>query len=147
MSYYHQTFQPPGERRMKWRNSNLQAAARLLCWVVAGGFCPPVRAADIPPPAAQQIDFLTDVEPILANKCTRCHSGHKRKGGLSIDARAAIIKGGESGPAVVVGHSDESRLIRLVTADDPDERMPAKGKPLTDKQIGILRAWIDQGLS
>ena len=54
--------------------------------------------------------------------------------------------GGESGPAVAVGKSAESFLIELVLSNDPDERMPSKGDPLSNDEIGLLRAWIDQGL-
>ena len=97
--------------------------------------------------ASLKIDFEKDIQPLLKNKCSRCHSGHKRKGGFSIDHRAAFLQDGESGPAVVSGKSATSLLIELATSKDPDERMPSKGKPLTTEEISLLRAWIDQGLT
>src|SRR5206468_3122685 len=59
--------------------------------------------------------------------------------------RQTLLNGGESGPAIVVGKSEESHLIELVAGLDPDGVMPQKGKRLTPEQIGLLRAWIDQG--
>jgi mono/diheme cytochrome c family protein len=63
-----------------------------------------------------------------------------------MDSRATFMKGGDSGPAVVVGKSAESYLIELVAGLDPDSVMPKKGSKLKPEQIGALRAWIDQGL-
>lgn len=57
------------------------------------------------------------------------------------------MKGGESGPAVVVGNSAESRLVALVAGLEPDTVMPAQGPRLSAEQVGLLRAWIDQGLN
>ena len=104
-------------------------------------------AATVGGAADEPADFDKDIRPILKNRCARCHSGHKRKGGFSIDSRAAILKGGESGPGAVPGQSAKSHLIKLVTSTDADERMPSKSKPLTPAQIARLRAWIDDGLA
>src|SRR5207244_932718 len=56
-----------------------------------------------------------------------------------------LLKGGDSGPAVLPGKRAESLLIELVQGFDPDNVMPKKGSRLTAEQIGLLRAWIDQG--
>jgi len=48
------------------------------------------------------VDFAKDIQPLLKNKCSRCHSGDKRKGGFSVDSREGFLKGGETGPVVVV---------------------------------------------
>jgi hypothetical protein len=96
---------------------------------------------------AESVSFLEEIQPVLKNRCSRCHSGHKRKGGFSIDTRDGFIKGGESGAAVIVGQSAKSLLIEMVTAEDSDDRMPSKGKPLTSGQIQSIRAWIDEGLT
>lgn len=96
---------------------------------------------------AESVNFQEEIQPVLKNRCSRCHSGHERKGGFSIDTRDGFIKGGESGPAVIVGQSSKSLLIDQITAEDPDDRMPSKGKPLTATQIESMRAWIDEGLS
>ena len=96
---------------------------------------------------AESVNFQEEIQPILKNRCSRCHSGHERKGGFSIDTRDGFIKGGESGAAVIVGQSAKSLLIEMVTAEDSDDRMPSKGKPLTPGQIQSIRAWIDEGLT
>ncbi|MBI4560098.1 MAG: DUF1549 domain-containing protein [Candidatus Hydrogenedentes bacterium] len=119
--------------------------ALVPCFVVA------IAAAQeagpqLPPPATHDVDFAKDIHPILAERCAECHLGGKTKGGLSMDSREALLKGGESGPVVQPGNSAESRLIRLVAGLEPDTVMPAKGEPLSAEQIGLLRAWIDQGV-
>src|SRR6185295_11837102 len=68
------------------------------------------------------------------------------KGGFKIDTRETFLKGGDSGPAAVAGQSAGSLLIELVSGLDPDNVMPVKGSKLTPRQVGLLRAWIDQGL-
>lgn len=99
----------------------------------------------LPEPSKKAIDFAHDIHPILAERCGECHMNGKAKGGLSMQTREAFMSGGESGPAVVEGKSDESYLIRLVAGLEPDLRMPPKGDPLNDEQISLLQAWIDQG--
>ncbi|MBY0398291.1 MAG: DUF1549 domain-containing protein, partial [Thermoleophilia bacterium] len=105
-------------------------------------------ADDLPPPAARSVDFETDVRPILAKNCIKCHGPSKKQGGLALDAKASAFAGGDNGPAFVPGKSAESRLIRYVAGTDPDGNvMPPEGaaNPLTAEQVGILRAWIDAG--
>ena len=63
-----------------------------------------------------------------------------------MNTREGFIIGGEFGPAVEPGDSSESLLVELITSDDPDDRMPPKGKRLTPEQKVILQAWIDAGL-
>ena len=106
------------------------------------------RADDLPPPAPGAVDFARDVQPILEKSCIRCHGPKKKEGGLALDGRDATLKGGESGPALVAGKSAESRLIRFVSGTDPAGTvMPPEGagKLLSAEQVGILRAWVDQG--
>jgi hypothetical protein len=98
------------------------------------------------PPAPATIDFIAQIAPLLLKRCVTCHGGDKSKGGLRLDTAAHASKGGYSGAVIRPGHSDESRLIRLVTgAEGDDNRMPPKGEPLTAQEVGLLRAWIDQG--
>ena len=101
--------------------------------------------AQLPPSAAQPIDFTRDIKPILQVSCVRCHGRGREPGGFSIETRELLLKGGDDGPALVPGKSAESHLIALVAGLDPDEVMPKKGSRLTTAQIGLLRAWIDQG--
>src|SRR6266446_6165126 len=106
----------------------------------------PEQAKSLPSPANHPVDFSREIKPIFEASCIKCHGRGKDKGGLRIDTRETLLKGGDSGPAVVPGKSAESSLIALVQGLDPDNIMPKKGTRLTPEQIGLLRAWIDQGL-
>lgn len=103
--------------------------------------------AELPPAAERQVDFSRDVKPLLQSLCARCHAYGQRKGGFQLESRESLLKGGESGAAVEVGDSAHSYLIELVAAVDPQNVMPADGQPLTAAEVGLLRAWIDQGLA
>src|SRR6266699_7118106 len=105
----------------------------------------PDQAKNLPPPANHKVDFAREIKPIFEASCIKCHGRGRTKGDLSIETRDTLLKGGESGPAMVPGKSEESRVIELVAGLDPDSVMPQKGKRLTPEQIGLLRAWIDQG--
>ena len=107
----------------------------------------PEQARGLPPPAGHKIHFAQEIKPILESSCIKCHGRGRTKGDFSIESRDALLKGGESGPALVPGKSAESHLIELVAGVDPDNVMPQKGKRLSPEQIGLLRAWIDQGAS
>src|SRR2546425_1600340 len=93
---------------------------------------------------SNKIDFAREVQPLLMAKCGSCHMGNEPQAGLSLHTRAAILKGGASGPAVVPGNSRESLLIQRVTGFRPPV-MPFGLEPLSDKEIELLRTWIDQG--
>lgn len=108
----------------------------------------PAFAADapLPAPASRPIDFVKDVQPILASRCYECHGEKKQKAELRWDVKSIALKGGDHGAPITPGKSAESLLIQLVAGlKGANMRMPAKGDPLTPEQIGILRAWIDQG--
>jgi len=104
-------------------------------------------ATQLPAPAARTIDFAADVKPILQASCARCHARGRERGGFSIETRERLLAGGDNGAAVVPGDSAASELVRLVAGLDPEAVMPKKGSRLTAEQVGILRAWIDQGLA
>src|SRR5947207_9610669 len=105
----------------------------------------PEQVKQLPAAAQHKVDFAKEIKPIFEASCIKCHGRGRTKGDLSIESRETLIKGGESGPAIMPGKSEESHLIELVTSLDPDSVMPQKGKRLTLEQIGLLRAWIDQG--
>ena len=113
-------------------------------------FVPTTEAAKVenklPPPVDRQIDFVKDIQPIFANNCYECHGPKKQEHDLRLDQKTTASRGGESGPAFVAGKSAESLLIHAVAGLKADlARMPKKRDPLTTEQIGLLRAWIDQG--
>jgi hypothetical protein len=111
-----------------------------------------VDMSKVPPASTKKgLTFEKDVKPLLEKSCVKCHSGDKPKSKYRMDTLASVIKGGESGdPAVVPGHSDKSPMV-LFTSDAVEEmEMPPTEKrdrfpALTKEQIGIVRAWIDQG--
>jgi hypothetical protein len=110
------------------------------------------HAADLPPASTKTgITFGTDIKPIFAASCMPCHSSagpKKPKGGLALDTLAATVKGGRDGAVLKAGDSAHSDLVLSVAhVGDPDGFMPKgkNAKPLTPDQIGLIRAWIDQG--
>ncbi len=101
-------------------------------------------AQALPPAAKEKVSFSRDVEPLLAYRCQLCHGPQQQMSGLRLDQREAALKGGKSGPDIIPGNSAGSRLIRLVSGVD-GKVMPPAGARLTAAEIGVLRAWIDQG--
>jgi hypothetical protein len=114
--------------------------------LVFAAFCmaalAPAESRAAPP---EKVDFIHDIQPVLSQKCLSCHGTRKQEGHLRWDNKESAITGGEHGPNIIAGNSSRSRVITLVTSTDPDVIMPQKGDPLTTEQIGLLRAWIDQG--
>jgi hypothetical protein len=107
------------------------------------------------PPASTKtgVTYATDIQPIFAKSCYPCHSAKNRKpkGKLKLDTLEDVLKGGEDGPALVAGDSAKSVIVANVAhVGDPDDYMPPPKnhdhiEPLTKDQIGLIRAWIDQG--
>jgi hypothetical protein len=96
-------------------------------------------------PAKASLDFVKDVRPILEARCFSCHGPDKQRADLRLDRRDTAWKGGESGPVIVPGKSQESLLLKRVGSTLDKERMPPRGDPLTAAQREVLGAWIDQG--
>jgi len=87
--------------------------------------------------------FEKEVRPILINRCQSCHGPEKQKGDLRLDSRAAVLKGGRTGPAVVPGRPEESVLVEAVNYGDLVQ-MPPKTK-LPPKEIAALTKWVERG--
>src|SRR5687767_1847715 len=107
-----------------------------------------VDVSKLPPAAAQKdLTFAKDIKPILEKACFKCHGEEKQKAKLRVDSVEAIKKGSENGEIIVVGDSAKSSLVHTVAGLVEDMMMPPEGKadPLTKEEIGVLRAWIDQG--
>jgi len=94
----------------------------------------------------QQDFFENKIRPVLADKCYKCHSTYaeKVKGGLLLDTRDGLLKGGESGKAIVPGDPEASLLVKAIRYTDPDLQMP-KDKKLADDEIANLVAWVKMG--
>lgn len=101
------------------------------------------------PPAAKKagVTFDKDIKPIFEKSCVECHGEKKQKGKLRLDTLANTLKASENGKSVIPGKSADSSLVKAVARLVEDDAMPpeGKGKPLTAEQIGLIRAWIDQG--
>ena len=111
----------------------------------------PVRVTAVDEKPAADSDakiafFETKIRPLLAKRCYECHSNNTEteEGGLRLDSRQAIRKGGEHGPAVVPGNTEASWLLKAVSHTDPDLKMPPKSR-LPDAAVADLRTWIEQG--
>ncbi len=103
-------------------------------------------AKQLPPAASIKVNFTTHIQPILKARCYTCHGEQLQLRKLRLDRRADAIRGGESGiPAIVPGDSAHSLMIRYVAGIDPEVVMPPEGDRLTSDEVGLLRAWIDQG--
>lgn len=99
-------------------------------------------AAVVPTP----VEFDRHIRPILSDKCYKCHGPGTQEADLRLDEEGAAKSAQKSGlRPIVPGNPDASEIIRLVTSDDPDERMPQTGEPLTAQQVQLLRQWIAQG--
>ena len=97
--------------------------------------------------AADRVDYLREVKPILAQKCFACHGALKQQSSLRLDNAAMIRTGGDSGPAMVAGKPDKSLLFHRVSAADTQERMPpeGEGERLDPRQLDLIKRWIEQG--
>jgi len=102
--------------------------------------------ADMPPAVKRSVDFVKEVQPILQVACLKCHGPLRQEGDYRLDVRSIALQGGAGyAPNIVPFDSASSPLIQFVAGQSEGMQMPAKGKRLSDEQIGILRAWIDQG--
>jgi hypothetical protein len=125
--------------------------SRATCGWELAGLCflilaiAPATVASEPDSASSEF-FETRVRPTLVEHCYACHSGQAKrlKGGLLVDSPGGLRKGGDTGPAVVPGKPDESRLIQAVRYDDELTRMPPKGK-LPAETIAMLEEWVKAG--
>ncbi len=104
----------------------------------------------LPLPVPRPVDFVKDVYPIFKESCISCHGPEKQKGKYRMDTWEGAFKDTDYGPTIVPGKSEQSSIIHMVAnqVDDADasaERQAGAVEPLTREQIGILRAWIDQG--
>ena len=89
--------------------------------------------------------FEKEVRPVLVNRCYQCHSvAKKTKGGLALDSRESTLKGGDSGPALVAGDPEQSKLIEAVRYKSHDLQMPPKGE-LPAGEVETLEKWVKMG--
>ncbi len=134
-----------------WRPGYAVMLLASLCGAAAGEpeSTPAIDERLLPPAASRKVDYERDIRPILEVSCLKCHGAERPKSGLRLTDRVSALKGGHSGPDIIVGNSAESPLIHYVSRVVEDMEMPPTGKapPLSAEEVGLLRAWIDQGLN
>lgn len=95
---------------------------------------------------SNKISFNTEIRPILNAKCTGCHGGVKKAGGLSFIYRELALGKGESGKQCIIpGDPENSEFIKRLTHHDIELKMPLGKDPLNEKEIDLLKTWIKQG--
>jgi mono/diheme cytochrome c family protein len=110
-----------------------------------------VDASKIPPASDRKdVTYVRDIKPIFDNSCIKCHGPEKQKAKMRLDSLEFALKGAKDGKVKVIkpGDSAKSELVHSVARlGDEDHWMPPEGKgdPLTAAQVGLIRAWIDQG--
>lgn len=92
----------------------------------------------------EQVKFTTDIAPWFTTLCLNCHSANRKSGGLSLESYYDMLKGGDSGPVIVPGDMENSRLFRLVGGLELP-RMPANDSRITRKNYDDLRTWFREG--
>src|SRR5207302_1667916 len=112
----------------------VRTALAALAAILAGPALVRGQAAGVP-------QFEKDVLPVLSARCLKCHGAGKPKAGLDLRTRAGLLKGGESGPALVPGSAATSLVFEMVRKGE----MPPKGDKLTPTQVALFKGWIDGG--
>ena len=93
----------------------------------------------------RSVDFVQEIRPIFEQHCFDCHGAETREAGLRLDRSVDALAGGDSGKVIVPDKPNESRLLQLVSGDDPEKVMPPDSEGLPEEQVELLRRWIEQG--
>ena len=110
-----------------------------------GGSLQTIAGQEIASGRADETFFETRIRPVLVGVCGQCHGPEVASGGLRLDSREAFLKGGEHGPAVIPGDVEGSLLIRALKHDENQPVQMPPEKPLTDKVVADLAAWVARG--
>ncbi|MGV8878498.1 MAG: c-type cytochrome domain-containing protein [Sphingobacteriaceae bacterium] len=99
------------------------------------------------PDVQQALVYADIIQPILQEKCYKCHGSNKQKGNFRMDTPELLMKGGKKGAEIISGKADESELIkRLLLPEEDEHHMAPKDKPqLTEKQVALMHWWIQEG--
>ena len=136
--------------RRRWQQNIVLITSLALSATFAAGILVRGERLGPAPPAQgdgkadQKVDFKQDIEPIFATRCLKCHGADKPQAGLRLDSEAAVLRGSISGQVVVPGRSAESLLIKRLSGFNGVPPMPLGSDPLPQKEIDIIRTWIDQ---
>ena len=104
---------------------------------------PPTAASPTPTAHAETptVSFARDVLPLLQARCEGCHGASQARAGFAVSSYGSVMAGSNNGPVITPGNSATSRLVDLIVSG----KMPRGAPRLSDSEIGIIRAWIDQG--
>jgi hypothetical protein len=123
---------------------------RLMLW--SGGLvvlvlaAAPAKGPDGPDQPAKAVTFFeSKIRPVLAGTCVKCHGEKKSSGSLRLDSRAALLKGGDRGPAVVPGDPDKSLLIKAIRQSHKEIKKMPPDRRLPDAIVKDFVAWVKDG--
>ena len=115
-------------------------------WVI---FCLAAGFGQAQAQSVDPVDFSSQIRPILSSRCFRCHGsdGGSRKAKLRLDLREEAIKEHKGARPIVPGDAAHSEMIRRITSEDADDRMPPAeaGAPLKQNEVALLKQWIEEG--
>ena len=115
------------------------AIARLIRLLLIWSFVSVLHADE------SDINYTTNIKPLLVQNCSRCHGPAKQQASLRVDSGKGLIAGGDSGPIIVPGNASQSLLIHALTGTEGASQMPPEGDKLSEQQIALIRKWIDAG--
>ena len=129
--------------RLRTHSGFVISATLLATWAFTLGTSAALPASD---PSESPEFFEKRIRPVLSEQCFKCHSSNaeKLKGGLMLDSREAILKGGDTGPAIEPGDPEKSLLIDAIRWKDKDMQMPPK-KQLSPEEVACIEAWVKAG--
>ena len=105
----------------------------------------PNASGQDPQPSAEAVRFFeAHIRPVLVDQCFKCHGPEKQKAGLRLDSRSAMLGGGDTGPAIVPGHPEESVLVAALRYEEDGPQMPPS-KRLPKEQIDTFSRWVEMG--
>ena len=124
-------------------------AGAWVCLVLMAFFGVPfleVVAAESVEVTSTQVDYFEKrIRPFLASDCYECHGAQKQKGGLRVDSREALRRGGDSGPAVIPGDAGRSLLIQSIRHEHSEIKMPKDRPKLPDSVLESFVQWVNDG--
>ena len=125
---------------MNTRRARLHFVLKLLAWAWFVQRGPALEATN------SEVSFARDIAPLLQQKCVTCHGPEKTKGKYRLDSFQSLLKPGNSGETpLVADQPSRSKIFQLITANDPDERMPQKDDALPPEKIALIENWIAAG--
>ena len=113
----------------------------LTCCVLGLAYSNGLRGEE----AIKPVDYLTEIKPMLAQRCSGCHGPETQKSGYRVDSAKSLIQGGDTGEAVIPGKPADSFLMHAILGTNGATRMPPKDPRLTDAEVDLIKRWIEQG--